>query len=300
MARNNDLMTALVDTRKALTDDVAALSQRLDETRRELHQALTTETAALHDGERETRDHVRGTCTALTDATTAVAATRQEMQGIRDAVAAFQESLDELVRRTTHPAQGMPAPVVEERPVEALETPPDPAASPEPSPDGEAGPTPEPVDQLVREAREYAAHDLSGGPAGESPQPSEPVAHGALMLRASKVGSVFLVCHRDAWEFVAERAGRHEHFGSTPTVTDEGNGRVSAVLSGRSLIGVLICLRETGRAHHLDGTWAMATGFYDRIAEELRRAGPCGAAPLTITFDDGIGEAPASTPSADE
>ncbi|WP_411116738.1 hypothetical protein [Streptomyces sp. 058-1L] len=64
--------------------------------------------------------------------------------------------------------------------------------------------------------------------------------HGVLLLKAAGVASVALVAHRDAWEWLAALAVDHDHFRTSSSVEDVREGCVQAVLSGRSLIGVLI------------------------------------------------------------
>jgi hypothetical protein len=104
---------------------------------------------------------------------------------------------------------------------------------------------------------------------------------------------VNVVCHRDAWDFITQRATGHEHFGITPTVTDQTDGLVRVTLSGRSLIGMLITLHVTvldGR-NEFDGSWALASRLYSRFADDLYKARREGDTPLTIVFNDGISEA---------
>ncbi|CAM5661588.1 MULTISPECIES: hypothetical protein [Streptomyces] len=55
-----------------------------------------------------------------------------------------------------------------------------------------------------------------------------------------------------------------------PSVEDSKEGRVRTVLSGRSLIALLIELWNTrSTATPLEGDWAMAMTSYNRIAAEL-------------------------------
>ncbi|MFD1829787.1 hypothetical protein ACFSJS_08925 [Streptomyces desertarenae] len=133
----------------------------------------------------------------------------------------------------------------------------------------------------------------------ETPSEDEENNHGALLLKAARIARVTVVCHRDAWDFIADRAAGHEHFRTTAVVTDEADGLVRVTLSGRSLIGALITLHDTRTEDRTrwDGTWAMAAAFYDRIAEDLYKAGRDGSTPLTIVFNDGITDTtPTPTP----
>ncbi|MFE7429632.1 hypothetical protein ACFU7B_30310, partial [Streptomyces sp. NPDC057545] len=76
-----------------------------------------------------------------------------------------------------------------------------------------------------------------------------------------------LVCHRDAWEFVAAQVGNHAHF-RTPALEEREGGLVAAVLSDRSLVAVLLSLYRVAetRRHGEDvdelvtyADWAMAS-----------------------------------------
>ncbi|MER6841380.1 hypothetical protein [Streptomyces platensis] len=123
--------------------------------------------------------------------------------------------------------------------------------------------------------------------------------HGALLLTAAVTGRVALICHREAWDFLADCASENEHFCKTTEVCDEGEGRIRAVLSGRSVIGLLIALRHTHSTSSMEGTWALASAFYRRLAEDLTTTSRHGTQPLTVIFDDGIHDrAPATETSA--
>ncbi|MFJ9030324.1 hypothetical protein ACIRQP_17720 [Streptomyces sp. NPDC102274] len=110
--------------------------------------------------------------------------------------------------------------------------------------------------------------------------------HGELLKRAARVSSASLVCHRDIWEFITGQAGRHSHFRMPPRITDRGDDRIAAALSGRSLIAVLISLFTTGQTTDAgDGDWALATTLYERIGTGLDTLAATGAT-VTITLDD--------------
>lgn len=119
--------------------------------------------------------------------------------------------------------------------------------------------------------------------------PAEPEVtkeHSALLQQAARVASAVLVCHRDMWDFVTGHAGRHPHFRVPPKITDHGNEYVSAAISGRSLIAVLISLYGiTHTATEGDGDWEMATMLYQRIHHRLIALAP-GGEPVTIALDD--------------
>lgn len=121
-----------------------------------------------------------------------------------------------------------------------------------------------------------AAYQGNGTPAAPSSAPAptggeDPrVAHGVLLLKAAGVASVDLVAHRDTWEWLTALAVDHDHFRTPPSVEDVKEGRVQTVLSGRSLIGLLIKLWDTRHATTpLEADWALATTAYNRIAAEL-------------------------------
>ncbi|MFD7222021.1 hypothetical protein ACFV9P_13475 [Streptomyces sp. NPDC059892] len=116
-----------------------------------------------------------------------------------------------------------------------------------------------------------------------TPVPEE---HGELLKRAARVSSASLVCHRDTWEFITGQAGRHSHFRMPPRITDRGDDRIAAALSGRSLIAILISLFTTRHTTDAgDGDWALATTLYERIGTGLDTLAHAGTT-VTITLDD--------------
>ncbi|MEW1551821.1 hypothetical protein [Streptomyces tsukubensis] len=122
--------------------------------------------------------------------------------------------------------------------------------------------------------------------AGVSPE------HSALLRTTARVSSAGLLCHRDIWEFITAHAGRHPHFRVPPQVADEGDERIRAALSGRSLIALLISLHSiTHTASEGDGDRELATTIYERIAKSLTGLGASGR-PVTITLDDRTAPAP--------
>ncbi|MEV5886196.1 hypothetical protein AB0L74_26360 [Streptomyces sp. NPDC052020] len=122
--------------------------------------------------------------------------------------------------------------------------------------------------------------------------------HSALLKTAARVSSAGLLCHRDIWEFVTARAGRHPHFRVPPQVADEGDQRIRAALSGRSLIALLISLHSTRyTASDGDGDRELAATLYERIEESLTGLTPSGE-PVTITLDDRT-VPPPDTPAAE-
>jgi hypothetical protein len=119
---------------------------------------------------------------------------------------------------------------------------------------------------------------------GEDPQ----VAHGVLLLKAAGVASAEVIAHRDTWEWLAALAVEHSHFRTPPAVEDFKEGRVRTVLSGRSLIALLIELWNTrSAATPLQGDWALAVTSYNRIAAELADVAGQGET-IRIVLDDGL------------
>ncbi|MFD8733100.1 hypothetical protein [Streptomyces sp. NPDC059611] len=97
-----------------------------------------------------------------------------------------------------------------------------------------------------------------------------------------------LVAHRDTWEWLTALAVDHDHFRTPPSVEDVKEGRVQTVLSGRSLIGLLIKLWDTrSTAAPLEADWALATTTYNRIAAELTGVDGEGQT-IRIVLDDGL------------
>ncbi|MEU2183984.1 hypothetical protein [Streptomyces thermolilacinus] len=118
------------------------------------------------------------------------------------------------------------------------------------------------------------------------------VAHGVLLLKAAGVASAELTAHRDHWEWLTTLVVDHAHFRTPPAVEDVKEGRVRTVLSGRSLIAVLIKLWETrANARPMEEDWAMATTFYDRIAAKLANV-TGGGETIRIVLDDGAPHSP--------
>jgi hypothetical protein len=134
-------------------------------------------------------------------------------------------------------------------------------------------------------------------PSGATPQASATaenpqVGHGVLLLKAAGVASAELIAHRDTWEWLAALAVDHSHFRTPPAVEDFKEGRVRTVLSGRSLIALLIELWNTrSTATPLEGDWAMAMTSYNRISSELADVAGQGET-IRIVLDDGLPHGP--------
>ncbi|MEU3954051.1 hypothetical protein AB0F45_17290 [Streptomyces achromogenes] len=124
--------------------------------------------------------------------------------------------------------------------------------------------------------------------------------HRNLLKTAARVSSASLLCHRDIWEFVTAHAGRHPHFRVPPQVAGEGEERIRAALSGRSLIALLISLHSVKHtASDGDGDQELAATLYERIEESLTDLSPSGQ-PVTITLDDRTAPGTPTAESRDE
>ncbi|MFF8556541.1 hypothetical protein ACF058_27395 [Streptomyces sp. NPDC015501] len=128
------------------------------------------------------------------------------------------------------------------------------------------------------------------------PEPFSRTGRIYAISRAARVASATLVCHRDTWEFVAAQAGSHPHF-RPPALEDRENGLVAAVLSGRSLVAMLLALYQVEKTsvRHPDtddvnemtayADWIMATKVYTETAGVLRHAYSTDGDPVVITID---------------
>lgn len=153
------------------------------------------------------------------------------------------------------------------------------------------------------EQQEQAALQAAQEAGVGEPAPSEVKEPAALseagriwaIMRAGRVASATLVCHRDTWEFVASLAGSHPHF-RAPALEEREAGLVAAVLSGRSLVAVLLALYRAAKPPHgaddsddklaAYADWAMASQVYRSTAKVLYDAVHAEGAPVVVTIDD--------------
>ncbi|MFF0716459.1 hypothetical protein ACWEVM_18970 [Streptomyces bauhiniae] len=127
-------------------------------------------------------------------------------------------------------------------------------------------------------------------PAGSGAPPESPlVAHGVLLLKAAGVASAEVFIHRDTWDWLIALTVGHDHFQIPPAVEDKGEGRVQLVLSGRSLIALLIELWDIRASAPLGADWALAATIYSRIAADLVQVTGKGQ-PIRVVLDDGLAE----------
>ncbi len=153
-------------------------------------------------------------------------------------------------------------------------------------------------DQDVSRAALEASEQGPGDPVKE-PSPLTWEGRVWAIMRAARVASATLVCHRDTWEFVAAQVGSHPHF-RTPSLEEREDGRVAAVLSGRSLVAVLLALYRTAEAsvRRPDGEeaeeliayadWSMAYQVYYATARVLSKAYSEEGDPVVVTIDNRV------------
>ncbi|MDW6059265.1 hypothetical protein SAZ11_16155 [Streptomyces sp. FXJ1.4098] len=286
-----------MDTKNAIKESVDALGSRLDTSHQQLSQQVADAVSLIRQDHSETRDRASAAASQASQSAVEVAALKREVNTLRRTI----EDLADLVRKMPTLASS-PERQVEGAVPDTEPEPPGAATTPIPAEAGADPVSEQPIspqkeedhagDEEEAESSKGAPVSLAGTQESPDARRDERASHRALLLHAAGVARVNVVCHRDAWDFIARRAAGHEHFGTTPTVTDHTDGLVRVTLSGRSLIGMLITLHTTevdGRGD-FDGSWALAHRFYDRIAEDLYKARREGSTPLTIVFNDGITE----------
>ncbi|MFF7365449.1 hypothetical protein [Streptomyces sp. NPDC008125] len=137
-----------------------------------------------------------------------------------------------------------------------------------------------------------AANRDAGG--SQEPDPLSSGGRTFAIVRAAGVASATLVCHRDTWEFVAAQSGSHPHF-RPPALEEREDGLIAAVLSGRSLVAMILALYSvTKTALHAAVTddelvgyadWIMAAEVYSAAARVLKETSHNGSDPVVITID---------------
>ncbi len=131
---------------------------------------------------------------------------------------------------------------------------------------------------------------LPAAPQGEAEDQGQPAAdpeHSRVLTQAAGISSAVLVCHRDLWELLSGWAGGHPHFRMPPQIADQGENRIAANISGRSLIAVLISLSHLrNTATEGDGDRELAEAVYQRIGNSLAALSPDDGPLVTITLDD--------------
>ncbi|MFB8106831.1 hypothetical protein ACFC3O_29135 [Streptomyces sp. NPDC056007] len=109
-------------------------------------------------------------------------------------------------------------------------------------------------------------------------------ARGLGNRRRRRTGGAVLIGRGDGVEQGLHTAQKR----TPPSVEDVKEGRIQTVLSGRSLIGLLIKLWDTRHTTTLlEADWALATTAYNRIATDLTGVDGQGQT-IRIVLDDGL------------
>lgn len=150
----------------------------------------------------------------------------------------------------------------------------------------------------TRRAIEAAAQRQPAADPAETPEPAQPAPtaapaedapdtsnHETLLGLAAGIAYAELLCHRDTWAFLVERAARGEHFRLPAAVDEKDDGRIEADLSGRALLATLEALWETRLAGGPPGTRHMAERIYDRIEAALKQIEPSAPGEPAETTD---------------
>ncbi|MFC9734309.1 hypothetical protein ACFWGM_35625 [Streptomyces roseolus] len=279
------------------TIGLAALHGEHGQGRLKIQEAVLTGVTGLREENRELRRRQDKMIGDLND-------TRNELRELLDLAATLRTHLaSPPPSREPDPAREDPQqPVTEQQESadQAAESSPSPHTDPQGEPMEHTSPQPETTGDNSAHALKHAIEaayrgtPLPSQPSGSGTLPQQPpsvenpeVTHGVLLLRAAGVASVEVVAHRDTWEWLAGLATDHPHFHTPPAVEDIKDGRVQTVLSGRSLIALLIELWNTrSAASALGAEWALAMTAYDRIAKQLSAVTDDGET-IRIVLDDG-------------
>ncbi|MFF9512309.1 hypothetical protein ACF1BU_37080 [Streptomyces sp. NPDC014724] len=317
-------MTALLDTRRALEEQVTALGDRVETSRREITEALTTQVSELHSDNRETRNRVNSVSTSLSEINKSLPGLRQDVADLARVVHELRAAVGDAFARLPELPAAIEDPVQDQAPPEqpepgrperdraagtdslqepecgapADENPETSSTAVEPRPGRpEDGPCEnaghrQAVAEAVANARPDAEEE--SGKNGLTASERRLAAHDIVLGTAATVGTVHLVCHRDMWDFIQEHAADLPHFRAPATPSEEGHDRLRITLSGRSVIGVLIAMSSTRTKSSEygkdDGTWALSGAVYERLAHDLTTTNRSGTQPLTVIFDDGVGD----------
>jgi hypothetical protein len=99
--------------------------------------------------------------------------------------------------------------------------------------------------------------------------------HVGLLRVAADIATARLDCHRDTWAYLTEKAApQSQHFRTPGDISDE-EGRITTVLSGRSLIAILTALWSIAHKRSTTdselGDWALAVNLYEKITGTIER-----------------------------
>ncbi|MFI6730140.1 hypothetical protein [Streptomyces atratus] len=315
-------MTILIDTKNEMKKSVDGLDGRVSELDRELRAAFAGEIAELRDNgladlkssQHETRTSAYNAGKRASEAVTAVTDLRRDVDRLHSGLEDLRRDVQEVLSllRTTAPvavggAAGAPDRVVagagdgdgigpgplslpgQRRAPEEEPEPEQPEAQTQAAPEADRGEEEEQdVPRAVLEASERSSDESV-----KEPYPISWEGRIWAIMRAGRVASATLVCHRDTWEFVAAQVGNHPHF-RTPALEERAEGLVAAVLSGRSLVAMLLSLYRvaktsvSGDADELISyaDWAMASQVYYETARVLRQARSDEGDPVVVTIDN--------------
>lgn len=116
--------------------------------------------------------------------------------------------------------------------------------------------------------------------------------HVGLLRIAADIATARLDCHRDTWAYLSEKAAPQPQHFRTPGDISDKEGRITTVLSGRSLIAVLTALWSIAHKHPTTdaelGDWALAVNLYEKITgtiEGLRHGPQSESTTVVITID---------------
>jgi hypothetical protein len=111
-----------------------------------------------------------------------------------------------------------------------------------------------------------------GGNSSEPDDSNDGYSFEELLNLAAGIAYAELVCHRDTWAFIVERAIRGEHFRLPADIDEHSDGTMDVDISGRTLIAVIDALWNIQREPETSaGTRNLARQTYTRIEDTLKR-----------------------------
>ncbi|MFE5190264.1 hypothetical protein [Streptomyces sp. NPDC056628] len=111
----------------------------------------------------------------------------------------------------------------------------------------------------------------AGTPSSESAGAEEQQAeYRRGLLAAAAVSSARLICHKDTWVFLVEKSLAHPHF-RLPDKIDTDDGQIDTILSGRSLLAVLVTTQHILNQPADDdlAAWALAHAIHSRTYQAV-------------------------------
>ncbi|WP_059007640.1 hypothetical protein [Streptomyces specialis] len=125
-----------------------------------------------------------------------------------------------------------------------------------------------PAREATAEPQPASQRETAPEPSGAAPAAGRDDDHRDLLGIVAGVAYANLVCHRDTWAFLVERAATAEHFRLPADVVARPDGTVTVRLSGRALLAAVDSLWHT-RLDRSPVTAALATEVYQRVAASL-------------------------------